>query len=63
MSHATIEQPQQTDTAHVLTQARALLAQTFGSAGESFRELTADMQEAYLSAVDDLLIKAGNTAG
>lgn len=60
---ATTAQAQHVDTALVLTQARALLAQTFGHGGESFRELTPDMQDAYLSAVDDLLVKACTLAG
>ncbi|MCY1366841.1 hypothetical protein D9M69_537480 [compost metagenome] len=59
----TIDILQPADTAWVLTQARALLAQTFGHGGDSFRELTPDMQDAYLSAVDELLVKACTLAG
>lgn len=59
----TTTQAHQADTALVLIQARALLAQTFGAGGDSFRELTPDMQDAYLSAVDELLVKACTLAG
>ena len=46
------------DPAYLLNQAHALLAQTFAQAGESFRELNADTQDAYLSAVSDLIAEA-----
>lgn len=59
----TTTQAHQADTALVLTQARALLAQTFGHGGDSFRELTPDMQDAYLTTVDELLVKACTLAG
>lgn len=50
--------PDSTAAGYPLTQARALLAQTHGQAGESFRDLTPDMQDAYMGAVDELLVKA-----
>lgn len=50
--------PDITAAGYPLTQARALLAQTHGQAGESFRDLTPDMQDAYMGVVDELLAKA-----
>lgn len=47
-----------TDPVTLLDQALALLAQTYGHAGESFHSLLPDVQDNYLSAVSDLIARA-----
>lgn len=46
------------DPATLLDQASALLAQAYGTAGDSFRSLLPDMQDNYLAAVSGLLAQA-----
>lgn len=50
-----------TDTAHLLNQAHALLAQTFGAGAESFQGLLPNVQDAYLSAVSALVAQAAQS--